>query len=123
MYVLAAAEHGDFFLQQSVQIELRGLFGVELSEGGELVRGVGKHLYMVQQHGTHLVEALLPGRIAFCLEAHQTLDLELHGRERVLDLVGHLTGHAAPGLVALGFRQLAGTLGKVAHHTVVGCNE
>ena len=74
---------------------------------------------MVEQHGAYLVELVLPAFISLGLEAYQALDLQLHGRERVLDFVGDLPRHSAPGLVTLRLGELAAALGEFRHHPVV----
>ena len=78
---------------------------------------------MVQQHLAGVVELLLPGRVALLLEAYDSLYLELHRRQRVLDFVRHLPRHSVPGLVALGLCKLARALLQLVHHTVVGIHQ
>ncbi len=49
----------------------------------------------------------------------QVLDAQFHGGERVLDLVGDLLGHFAPGTLSFRLAELFGALFQLLDHTVV----
>ena len=57
---------------------------------------------MLKDYSRHFVESLLPSPVSPLLQSDKSLDFKLDRGERVLDFVGHLTSHQAPGLVAFG---------------------
>ena len=48
------------------------------------------------------------------------LDADLHGSQRILDLVGYLAGHLAPGFLPFVLGKFPGAAVQVVDHLVVG---
>ena len=74
---------------------------------------------MVKDYLRDLIEFLRPGRIPLLFHPYQPLYLKLHRGKGILDLMSHLPCHAAPGLVALSYRQFLRGVGQVMHHEVI----
>ena len=114
--VVPAVEQADFLFQQFVQVELHRVLGVQFGEGRELAGRLGEDVDLREHLFGNIVEPVFPHRIPVGLQADELLDLELDGRERVLDFVGHLPCHRRPGLVAFRLGQLAGGIVEIVHH-------
>ena len=98
--ILLVVKYLQLVLQGLVQIHEHGLFTIEFCECREFIGCVCKDVDMLQYDGRYLVEFFFPFRITVVLESYEPLDLEFYRRKRILDLMGHLTCHLTPCLVA-----------------------
>ena len=78
---------------------------------------------MLQDYSRYLIELFLPFRIVIVLQPYESLDLKLYRCERILDLMGNLTGHLAPCLVSLSLCKSSCRITQVLDHSVVGLHE
>ena len=78
---------------------------------------------MLQNHLGRLVKLGIPILCPVCPQTHKLLDFQFDRSERILDFVGHLAGHFAPGTVPLRLGQLTSTAIQFPHHLVVGLHQ
>ncbi len=106
-------------VQQVAQVDALHHRAWHLSEARELGGDVAQRVYLLHEDSAGTFYALTDVGRTIAIAALQHLDVELHWRERILDLVGHLLGHFAPCTFTFAAGKRFGTAYQLAQRAVV----